>query len=751
MDFPRQFIRATEEFTTLDRPVPAPYLRKSLTVEGGARGASILVTGLGFYELYLNGKRLTKGPLAPYVSNPDDLVYYDAYTVDLPAGENVLGLWLGNGMQNNPGGYIWDFDKVPWRGAPMAALRLTYTDAAGEHTVETDESFRTAPSPVVFDDYRFGEHYDARLEIPGWNLPGFDDSGWKPALPAPTPRGEARLCEAEPIIAAQELKAVSITPEGDGFRYDFGVNTAGVCRLTVKGEPGQRICLTHGERLKDGRLDVLNAWFDREFVERDLKLVHKDVYVCKGGDIESYTFTFTYHGFRYVTVTGVTEEQATPELLTYVVMHSDVKERGGFSCSDETANALQRITRVSDLANFYYFPTDCPHREKNGWTADAALSAEHMLLNLSVETSYKEWMRNICKAQNDAGALPGIIPTGGWGFHWGNGPGWDCVLVYLPYFVYLYRGDASIAEESAASILRYLHYLTTRIGRDGLIQIGLGDWCPAGRAVPRAPLELTDTVLSMDIAQKAAFLFGVLGMEAQKAFAESLAARLRAAGRERLLDLSTMTALGACQTSQAMALFYGLFEPGERPAAFRRLLDFIEEAGEHIDTGVLGGRVIFHVLTDFGRSDLAYTMITRPDFPSYGNWLARGATSLWEDFTPEGGPVNSLNHHFWGDISSWFIQALAGIRFNPHRDNHWEVDIRPSFVPQLTSAEGFHIAPAGEIRSAWQRQEDGSILLRLTVPDGMTGHILPEDGWMFDDGLAVKPVAGGEYRLVKRT
>lgn len=154
-------------------------------------------------------------------------------------------------------------------------------------------------------------------------------------------------------------------------------------------------------------------------------------------------------------------------------MNSDLKERGGFTCSDPTVNTLQELTRRSDLANFYYFPTDCPQREKNGWTADAALSSEHLLLNLSPETSYREWMRNICKAMDDRGALPGIVPTGGWGFHWGNGPAWDNVLLYLPYFVYLYRGDKTILEESAASILRYLHYLTTRVNEEGLIKIGL--------------------------------------------------------------------------------------------------------------------------------------------------------------------------------------------------------------------------------------------------------------------------------------
>lgn len=751
MDFPQQFIRATEAFATFEKPVAAPYFRRTFRVDKAVT-ARLVITALGFYEVYLNGERKTKGPLAPYVSNPEDIVYYDAYELPLAEGENVLGIWLGNGLQNNPGGYIWDFDKASFRSAPCVALELTYPCGDGICRIVSDESFRTAPSPILFDDYRFGEWYDAGREIPGWAQPGFDDSGWTPALPAPTPTGESRFCEAEPIVVTEELRPVSITREGNGYRYDFGQNTAGVCRLTIRGKAGQRVELLHGEVLRDGVLDVRNAWFVRELWERDRHIVHRDVYICKGEEQETYTPTFTYHGFQYVLVTGITEEQATPELLTYVVMHSDLEERGGFTCSDETVNTLQTLTRRSDLANFYYFPTDCPHREKNGWSADASLSCEHMLLNLNPENSYREWMRNIYKAQDERGALPGIIPTGGWGFEWGNGPGWDGVLINLPYYVYVYRGDLSIAKEAAPSILRYLQYLMARRDRQGLIHFGLGDWCQPDKNCEdydAVPLAFTDTVLSKDLADKAARLFGELGLREEEAFARDMAAQLRQAVRTHLIDPATATAYGNCQTTQAMGLFYGIFDENEQEAAFARLLEFIRQKDDHFDTGVLGARVIFHVLSTFGQSDLALHMIVRPDFPSYGNWVARGATSLWEDFRREGDPVQSHNHHFWGDISNWFIQALAGIRFNPqHRSIH-EVDIRPAFVERLTGAAGFHLAPDGRISSAWERVENG-VHLQVEIPPQMTGQIRLENGYVFADGTAVKPAMTGIYAICKQ-
>lgn len=753
--FPQKFICAGYEYADHDRLVPAPYLRRSFTLENQPDSAEILVTGLGFYRLFVNGKEITKGPLAPYISAPDDLVYFDRYDLSglLQKGENVLGLLLGNGMQNCFGGYVWDADKARWRGAPMTALRLTAAMPQGEEfSLESDTSFRTHHSPLLMDEMRFGEYYDARLEIPGWCEIGFDDSGWKNALPAPMPRGEFRICEAEPIVVSQEIAPVSITPCGDGWLYDFGVNTAGRAVLRVNGAPGQVIVTDHGEWFHDGILDRNNINFGDRGDPRSA-LVQENHYTCRGGGLEEYVPCFAYYGFRYIHVTGITPEQATPELLTYQVMHSDLKERGSFSCSDETANLLQLLTRRSTLANFFYFPTDCPHREKNGWTGDAAISAEHTLMNLSPETSYREWLRNIRAAQDEKGALPGIVPTGGWGYEWGNGPAWDCVLTYLPYFTWRYRGDLEIVKENATAIFRYLHYLFTRMDKDGLIAIGLGDWCPPGRNAweYKSPLAFTDSVISMDIARKAEEMFRALGWEQEAAYAHNLAEGLRRAVREHLIDFSLMTAAGACQTSQAMALYYDIFEPGEKPAAFARLLELIEDQDGHMDTGILGSRVIFHVLSAFDRADLAYEMITRPDFPSYGNWIARGATSLWEDFLPESGPaaaVNSMNHHFFGDISSWFIQSIAGIVYNPVGHDTTRLDIRPHFIGKLDHAEAFHVCPAGKISASWRR--DGQdVILTLEIPEGLQGSVYAPKGWLLPSELGVLPLASGEYRLVK--
>lgn len=748
MIFPKKFIKATNGYNTPENFVAAPFFRKVFTVETTA-DAQIKIAVCGFYKLFINGEDITKGALAPYISNPDDMVYYDSYTVKLKSGKNVIGVMLGNGFVNNLGGWVWDFDKAKYRSAPHFALQLV----CGDFVLDADESFKTAPSPIVFDDYRLGEHYDARLEQEGWNTVDFDDGNWNCAITAPVPRGEIRLCEAEPITVQKQLKPVSITKLDNGYLYDFGQNCAGVCRLTVKGEKGQRIELRHGELLIDGKMDIKHIWFPYNaggvHWDFEQKYVHNDIYTCKGEGIETYTPSFTYHGFQYVTVTGITEQQATPELLTYLVMNSNLKKCGDFTTSDKTLTALQDMTTRSDLANFYYFVTDCPQREKNGWTADAALSAEQILLKFDGSVSLREWMRNVCKAQNHIGAMPGIVPTGGWCYDNYNGPAWDGVLALAPYFCYKYRGDKQIIRECAPAILKYIHYLTTRNDQNGLIAFGLGDWCHVGErySTPKAPLIVTDTLMAIDISNKAAVLFDAVDMKPQADFARAASQQYRNAFRANLIDFDTMTVEGSCQSSQAMAIYYNIFNKDEKQKAFSILLKYIKDADEHMDVGVLGARVIFHVLSDFGYADLALKMIARPDFPSYGYIVERGFSTLWEKFTRE--PCDSVNHHFWGDITAWFVKAIAGIDYNPDATDLNRVDIKPHIVQNLNDAASYYDSNFGKIESAWVKK-DGEVILTVKVPETMVGVISPQNNYQFADGDTQKPLLSGKYTLVKK-
>ncbi|MBQ7957162.1 MAG: family 78 glycoside hydrolase catalytic domain [Clostridia bacterium] len=777
-----KFIAAGRVPCSYEKHIPAPYLRKSYNLDKKSQKAEITVSGLGFYRLFVNGKEITKGYLAPYISNSDDIVYFDKYDVTdlLTEGENVIGAILGNGMQNCFGGGVWDFHIAKFRSAPKLALRLNID---GE-IFDTDESWKCADSPIFFDDLRSGCFYDANKEIDGWCDKGFDDSSWKNAIFAEIPRGENRICEAEPIRVQREIKAVSIkenilkfqknscdtrlsdaektrlvnsvdyqTHFGDeeGYLYDFGVNTAGLFRLRIKGEKGQRVILQAIEYLnEDGtsQCDNVGSFYPTGYAQRD-------VYILKGDGEEEFIPSFTYHGCQYCFVTGITKEQATESLVTFLEMNSDFEDRGSFECSDKTINFLQEMAIRSAKSNFYYFPTDCPHREKNGWTGDASYSAEYMTMNFATEKSFREWERNICKALNYRGELPGVVPTAGWGYQWGNGPAWDRVIVYIPYYAYIYRGDKSLITESAHGILRYLDYLTTRRNENGLFEWGLGDWCPTGRGAGDyiVPLEMTDSIMVMSICEKAAYLFNEVGMSLQADFAKAIYNETRKNLREQYIDFSTMTAVGNCQSAQAMCIFYDVFENAEKPEAFRRLLEFIEEKDGHYDCGYLGNRVIFHVLAMHGETELALNMITRPDYPSYVYPVVKfGATALWENYFDY--QQNSLNHHFFGDISNFFIKRIAGLEMNPLRRDVNEYYVHPYFAENLSFAKAHYDAVAGRVEVKWEKENE-DIILTITAPENSKGKIILPKGYAFVsekrnlDGTRVTPVKQDKYIIRK--
>ena len=781
MELPLKWYSASYEYNTYEKHVPAPYIRKEFIAENTV-SAKIAVSGLGFYELYINGRNITKGLLAPYISNPDDIVYFDEYDITdlIGSGANALGLILGNGMQNAPGGRVWDFDIAKFRGAPRFALKMLLTDKDGNETViEADESFLWHPSHILFDDLRSGVFCDARLMLSGWSEPGFDDTGWQSVHPAEAPRGISRICEADPIVITDEIPPVEISnakicgyfPNRDNMKldtefrfdfkdetaalYDFGVNTAGIVRLKIKGEKGQRIFVQFCEFINSrGEPSYQNINF---YPDGYAQVLH---FTCSGGE-DVFEPPFTYYGFRYAAVYGLTEQQKKPETLTMLIANSDLKERGSFNCSDSRLNRLYKMSRVSDLANFYYFPTDCPHREKNGWTGDAAVSAEHVMLGLTPENSYREWLRNICAAQGKAGNLPGIIPTGGWGMEWGNGPAWDNVLTELCWQIYRLRGDLSPARECSENILRYLSYISQKRRPDGLIAIGLGDWLQPdrGSGAPTAPLYLTDSVMCVYIAEKSACLFEALGLPLHTEFARSLKKSFKDAIRKNLIDFSTMTVRSRCQTAQAICIYYDIFEDSEKCEAGKVLKKLIDEKDGHFDTGMIGIRVIFRVLSDCGLGSLAFDMITRPDHPSYGSFLERGLTSLAESFSGKEtwDDPDSLDHHFMGDIAAWMTEYVAGIRPNPRMLSPDDIDIIPDFLPQLDFAEAYYDAPAGRVEVRWEKT-NGGITLSVSCPDAVTGYISLPAGYVFSapeerygrlDRSSLTEIKSGKYFIIK--
>lgn len=763
----QKFIKATDDLCDFGHPVPAPYFRREVELDFIPEKAEITICGLGFYELSINGEDITKGFMAPYVSNPEQVCYYDSYDITalLKKGANCVGVTLGNGMRNCYGGFIWDLQKG--RAPLCLAVAIEISGEGKSVLIEADESFKVGKSPILYNDTRMGYTYDANLEIPDWNRVGFDDSEWENAKFCPTPQGEKCLCEASPLVSKNEVKAVSIThydrlpfsyesymqgakPVERTYRenvyvYDFGYNFSGVTKLKINGKKGQRIKIRHGEYLNDGKFSIDTTIFDREGIT-DLYYDYgqADEFICKGGE-EEFLPKFKYDGFRYAYVEGLEPEQATEDAVTFVQITSDLERKAEFKCSDEVLNSLFEMVGRSDISNFCYFPTDCPHREKNGWTGDAQASAERYMLTLHPARDFKTWLRDIRHTQKLDGMLPGIVPTYSWGYEWGNGPMWDAICTELPYNVYRFTGDRDVIEDNAPMMLRYLSYVMGRRDERGLVAIGLGDWLDpfGGDEDSLCPLVVSDSIITLRIAQTAEKLFKIIGKTMEAKFAAGCADEMRAAIREHLIDLDTCTVTGDCQTAQTIGIVHGLFESGEEyNRACDKLIEIIHRDGDINTCGLIGLRFIYHLLTELGQGDLAHKLITSEERSCYGYWVKHGYTTMVECFQYEDGRrVGSQNHHFLGDVGSWMIQRVAGIVPNPTLDDTDSFVIAPDFLTKLDFAEAHYDSERGRLAVKWQRSGDG-IELKISVPQGMHGELRLR-GYACD----VQELVGGEYGI----
>lgn len=705
------FIAKEKEFNTIQSHVNAPLFKCVFDYDFNGK-CEIKIAVVGLYRLFLNGKELNNGKFSPYLSNPDEVVFYDVYDITgkLKEKGNVLCVLLGNGFINNNDFDIWQNETAPYRSAPKFSLELTVD---GKSIIESDESFLVADSPITFNDFRCGERYDANLEMPNvltsTSLDGFN----KPITVEP-PEGELIKNTTQPIKEYRERKAVSITKTEKGYVYDFGLNDTGIPRLKITAKKGQRIDLYFAETIDDNGVDFRSI----SFVKSNLEYVQHDVYICKDGKQE-YKPSFTWHGFRYAEVRGITDEQATKDTLTFIPTHSAIDKVCDFNCDNETINKLVEITLRSDESNFIYYPYDCPHREKNGWTADASLSAEQMLYTFDAYDSLKQWLLCIRKAQRRDGALPGIIPTAGWGFQFGNGPAWDSVLIELPYQLYRFYGKDEIIKENAEAIEKYFGYIKTRLNADGLIEIGLGDWCQTYTSAEgdyETPVEITDSLTIIDMLEKTAEMFGVIGKNAEDI--KQFGNYLKNSFRQKYIKNGQLTV--KTQTALSMCLQLNIFNAEEVQTAYETLLSEIKKQNDHFRVGVIGYKYLFEVLVKKGNQDLCFKLITQKSFPSYGYVIDCGATTLWESFD-EYERINgklmrkdgveripSFNHHFWGGVLAWIYRYIGWLNVKSEDT----IEIVPMIFNDINRAEISYSRNGKSIFVKWEKVS-GSI--KLTV------------------------------------
>ncbi|MCS7048698.1 MAG: glycoside hydrolase family 78 protein [Verrucomicrobiae bacterium] len=689
--------------------LPAPFLRREFE-SSRAGEAKLRVCGLGYHEVWLNGERVGDTVLEPVVTQYDKRVRFVSYRVNLRAGRNALGVILGNGWYNSHTAEVWHFDKAPWRDYPKLWLEL---EQDGRLVVVSDGTWRVTTGPILFDGLRNGETYDARRELGDWTSPGYDDSSWEAVGLVAPPGGvmEEQTMPGCRIVA--RLSAVRQWTLPDGTRmFDFGQNIAGWAELATRGPAGTEMVLQYGERLgSDGRLDQRDI--GRFVLQGDFQT---DRYILKGVGVERWAPRFTYHGFQYVAVSGAAEVVE----LTACVVRTGFERIGWFECSDPDLNALEACTVRSYESNFVGIPTDCPHREKNGWTGDAQVAVETGLFHFEAGLSYRHWVQTLVDTQRPSGQLPGIAPSAGWGYNWGNGPAWDSALVIIPWQVYVFEGDTKILECAYDAMRRYVDYLTSR-AEDSIVAFGLGDWChPDKSRMP--PVELTSTIYYYLDALLLSRCAQVLGHVEDSHSYEALAEEIGASFHRNFYRGNGVYGNGEA-TSLGGALANGLVPREEREAVLRNLISAVQGNNYKADFGILGAKWIPRALAEEGYAEVAYRIITQPDYPGWMHWLKQGATTLWETWAGD----TSRNHIMFGDISAWMFQYVAGLAPDPQRPAFRHFFVRPNPVGNLAWARTRRHLRAGTIEVRWERDRS-HFQLTLLVPAGSTATVKLPDG-----------------------
>jgi len=706
---------------------PAPYFRRTFHYRKPAQAATVRICGLGYYELYLNGQKVGDHVLDPVVSQYDKHVHFVSYDVTklLKNGDNAFGVVLGTGWYDCHTSEVWHFDKASWRDNPKLIFELQLD---GKTVLASDDSWRSLMTggPIIFDGLRNGEFYDARLEIPGWSMPDFDDQSWKTAAVVPGPGGILIEQTMPSCRVMQTIAPVKIIPSNhQSIIYDLGQNITGWAKIRVRGEAGAVVKLVYSERLNADGDDLERTNISSFILSGETQT---DRYTLAGKGEECWEPRFTYHGFQYIDV--ILEGKAQITEITGRFVHTSFAAVGKFESSSADLNQLWQCTRRSYLGNFTGIPTDCPHREKNGWTGDAQLAAETGLFHFDAASSYQSWLQTVADTQRPNGQLPGIVPSGGWGFNWGSGPAWDSAFILIPYYIYLYTGDLTAGRTHYRGMKQYLAYLAT-MAKDDILHFGLGDWCHLDRKRMVTPALTSTAYYYIDV--KIVALFArLLGHSHDAQRLDRLADRIRQRFHQTFYCGGGIYANGE-MTALACALYQGLCPDSEKSAVAAKLNELVVNNHYHVDFGILGAKYVPRALADHGYADTALRLLTQEEYPGWVHWLRRGATTLWEDW--EGG--NSLNHIMFGDVAAWMMQYLAGIVPDLDHPGFARVSIRPLAVTGLDFIRASYQTKHGLIQVDWRRT-DNVFTIKVSLP--VAGEVTLPDG-------STHPVKAGTHTL----
>ena len=644
---------------------PTVCFRKYFITEGkGKYTLSFCALGIGY--CYINGQRITQDLFLSPVSDYRKTLWYNVYDVTalIKDGENEIFIEVGNGFYNEGIETVWGHHKAPWRGQPTVCLSLCLND---KEIVGTDETWQsTLSKKTIYNQLRSGEYFDSRIK---------EESDWQPvALNEQSPQGEFRLCDCQPITEAERFAAINIHQSKNGWIFDFGKNISGYVEIFVKEESGRELILLHAEELDE----------DKELKWNGLDIYQQapfqtDKLICNGEEVV-WKPQFTYHGFRYVEVRGL-QNEPTMSLLTAIFIRQNVEQTTVFSCSDEGLNRLYEAGIIATQSNMFYSLTDCPTREKLGWTNDAQASMQQLLFNFDARKLLRKWLCDIYETQNEEGDLSGIAPSPDWGY--GNGPVCNGIIFVLPYLLKKYCGDEDAVKQSLPYMKKYYAYFKERIG-----EAWLGDW--TGATNLETPILFVEEVYW--------FIFSVIFCR--------LGENYQAENEQAKKKLESYVQNGKCtvDTQTAISALIAL-EIGDKESLGQQLVERIAKDDWHLHCGMFGVQFLYKALDKIGRADLAYDLIMNKTAPSFYDWLNRGATTLWETFD-EGAKTKSKNHHMFSNVLYFLTESICGVRWQ--MENMFE--IQPNFLPALHFAKCERKTKNGKLTVEWRRTEDGVVL-----------------------------------------
>ncbi len=668
----------------------ANQLRTEFQLAENVARARAYVCGLGYYELRINGRKAGTNVLDPGWTTYDKRALYTTYDVTrlLQRGANAVGVMLGKG----------------WADSKVLLFQMNVELASGKRvSVASGPFWKVKDGPITSDGVWDGETYDARLETPGWDEPGFDASAWARAIAAEGPKGVLSAQMMPPIRVVDTIVPVALSnPRPGVYVYDMGQNFSGWARLRVRGPRGTTV------KMRFAELAYEDGMINRENIRAAKS---RDTYTLRGEGLEVYEPRFTYHGFRYVEVTGF---PGTPSLdsVRGRVIHTAVETTGSFVASKSILNQIQKILRWSQLTNLFSIPTDCDQRnERQGWMGDAQVTAEEAILNFDMAAFYTNFVRDIHDVQSPEGFVTDTVPH-----RYGRGPAdpaWGTAYPLLCWYMWEQYGDRRVVEENYEGLKKYVEDLRRRATDNVLTYSYYGDWV-AVEPTPGALVSASYYYYDVQILAKTA---AILAKSADAQTYSQLAEQIKDAFNRKFFDAESGIYANGTQTAHTLPLFLDLVPEKQRGQVLGHLTnDIVYTHNTHVTTGFIGVKYLLPVLTKFGRSDLAYELATQTTYPSWGYMVSRGATTLWELWQEKIGPaMNSHNHAMFGSLGAWFYQALSGINLGPDGAGYRHIRFQPQIVRDLDWASGSVETVRGTVSCSWSRTP-GSVTVEATVP-----------------------------------